>query len=493
MPDLFNTSFSFTPSIRNWGSPTNSELFPSKDYSEFFKVDPNKYLKLDIPKIGGDWNKNSYTFGVNTKKKEKQFDFGELSNSQIAGISSALGQGVLSLANSNPSDTNRTLKQVGSGFQQLSFIPGVGQYAALTGTAVNMFGDIGDLAWGHTVSNFNTNKELDALAGSSYLGSQNQFNERSSKNGKKVWSRRTEKNDPWLYAMMGRRDKVITEADDQRKRAQGTINAETERYNTQTSGITPLDISRVLSAKEGIKFEYQEVPDFVYKEAPIQTFQKGRRTLEELIQYAKEQNPRFVQRMSEPIKYVNLENGEKGTHKLSYGEVDGRIIVYPEIFENESGELIFDPKNAIKHALDSKDFLEMSQEEAEMFTNDNYKQGWPQFFNKFQKGGSFNIIPEGALHARKNNMNIEGITKKGIPVISEGDNGKIEQQAEIEHSEIIFRLEVTQKLEDLAKIYKQDDKTEKEKDEAAIEAGKLLVKEILYNTDDRTNLINNEQ
>ena len=382
MPDLFNTSFSFTPSIRNWGSPTNSELFPSKDYSEFFKVDPNKYLKLDIPKIGGDWNKNSYTFGVNTKKKEKQFDFGELSNSQIAGISSALGQGVLSLANSNPSDTNRTLKQVGSGFQQLSFIPGVGQYAALAGTAVNTFGDIGDLAWGHTVSNFNTNKELDALAGSSYLGSQNQFNERASKNGKKVWGSRIEKNDPWLYAMMGMRDKVVTEADDQRKRAQSTINAETERYNTQTLGITPLDISRVLSAKEGIKFEYQEVPDFVYKEAPIQTFQKG---------------------------------------------------------------------------------------------------------------GTFNIIPEGALHARKNNMNIEGITKKGIPVISEGDNGKIEQQAEIEHSEIIFRLEVTQKLEDLAKIYKQEDKTEKEKDEAAIEAGKLLVKEILYNTDDRTNLINNEQ
>jgi len=27
------------------------------------------------------------------------------------------------------------------------------------------------------------------------------------------------------------------------------------------------------------------------------------------------------------------------------------------------------------------------------------------------------IIPEGALHARKNNMNVENITKKGIPVV----------------------------------------------------------------------------
>jgi hypothetical protein len=39
---------------------------------------------------------------------------------------------------------------------------------------------------------------------------------------------------------------------------------------------------------------------------------------------------------------------------------------------------------------------------------------------------------------------------------------------------------VTKKLEEL---YKEGT------DEAAIEAGKLLVKEILFNTDDRTNLI----
>jgi hypothetical protein len=36
---------------------------------------------------------------------------------------------------------------------------------------------------------------------------------------------------------------------------------------------------------------------------------------------------------------------------------------------------------------------------------------------KFKEGGSFNIIPEGALHARKNNMEVENITKKGIPVV----------------------------------------------------------------------------
>lgn len=88
-----------------------------------------------------------------------------------------------------------------------------------------------------------------------------------------------------------------------------------------------------------------------------------------------------------------------------------------------------------------------------------------------------NLIPEGALHKNKHHMeHTEGLTQKGIPVI---DNSG-EQQAEIELDEIIFTLEVTKKLEEL---YKEGT------DKAAIEAGKLLVKEILFNTDDRTDLI----
>lgn len=106
----------------------------------------------------------------------------------------------------------------------------------------------------------------------------------------------------------------------------------------------------------------------------------------------------------------------------------------------------------------------------------------------FQKGGTFNVIPEGALHARKHRMDIEGITKKGIPVVSVNKDGELEQQAEIEHSELIFRLSVTEQIEDLQKKYE-----ESKDDQYAIEAGKLLTDEILNNTQDRTNLLNNEQ
>lgn len=105
---------------------------------------------------------------------------------------------------------------------------------------------------------------------------------------------------------------------------------------------------------------------------------------------------------------------------------------------------------------------------------------------KVEETNQKNVIPEGALHAHKHHMeNAEDLTKKGIPVV---DN-KGEQQAEVEKNEIIFSLEVTKQLENLYKRYQEDTNTQKEKDELAIEAGKLLVYEILHNTIDRTGLI----
>ena len=109
---------------------------------------------------------------------------------------------------------------------------------------------------------------------------------------------------------------------------------------------------------------------------------------------------------------------------------------------------------------------------------------------EFKNGGSINVIPEGALHARKNNLTeinpeLEGITKKGIPVISKEEGGEMIQHAEIERSEIIFNLETTKKLESLREQYnKSEDKSEK--DDLAIEAGKLLAQQIMENTIDNT-------
>lgn len=109
---------------------------------------------------------------------------------------------------------------------------------------------------------------------------------------------------------------------------------------------------------------------------------------------------------------------------------------------------------------------------------------------EIEKTTQKNVIPEGALHKNKHHMeHAEGLTKKGIPVID--DDG--DQQAEIEHSEIIFTLEVTKKLEEYYKIFYSDESSNKEKEQAALDAGKLLVYQILENTEDRTGLIDSCQ
>lgn len=104
---------------------------------------------------------------------------------------------------------------------------------------------------------------------------------------------------------------------------------------------------------------------------------------------------------------------------------------------------------------------------------------------KFAEGGTVNVIPDGALHAHKHHLEdispeYEQVTSKGIPVVTEEEGGKLKQHAEIERNEIIFRLEVTKKLEELMKDGSDD---------AATEAGKLLAHEIINNTVDNTGLM----
>ena len=225
---------------------------------------------------------------------------------------------------------------------------------------------------------------------------------------------------------------------------------------------------------------------------------KKSRTLQELIEYAKKENPRFIQRMSEPPRGIDFVDDDgkqaRGSHYMEWSTDDnGNAIIYPRIQEVDKELKFFNSSDAYNRAMENKNYLIMTPEEAKLFFAEDpkygtaYKSGWPQFFGKFQQGGSINIIPEGALHAHKHNMDMEGITPKGIPVVSNKEGGEVEQQAEIEREEIIFRLEVTKKLEELEKKFYDSETSQKEKDECALEAGKLLVEEILYNTQDNTN------
>lgn len=266
----------------------------------------------------------------------------------------------------------------------------------------------------------------------------------------------------------------------------------------------------VAEFKEGGNITWEPVLNYDF----IPEFQEGGkvRTLEELIEYAKQQNPRFIQRLSEDprgIKFIDDEGNEaEGSHLMEWSTDDeGNAIIYPRIQEMDDKSLkLLNGKDAWNRALKTKNFLKMSQDEAKIFFAEDpeyhtaYKRGWPEFFKKFKQGGAIkesetpkieettqkNLIPEGALHKNKHHMeNDENITKKGIPVIDNDGN----QQAEIERDELIVTLEVTKFIEERYKKYYSDELTAKEKDKLAIEVGELLVYEILNNTDDRTDLI----
>lgn len=142
---------------------------------------------------------------------------------------------------------------------------------------------------------------------------------------------------------------------------------------------------------------------------------------------------------------------------------------------------------------DAKDFREeydlITEEDGKPLTYYKYKRK----VKSHKEGGQMNVIPEGSLHARLHHMEgADNLTKKGIPVVDNEGN----QQAEVERAEIIFNKEVTDKLEELLKKFNSEEYTAKEKDDFAIEAGKLLSTQIIENTDDRAGLINkveNEQ
>lgn len=172
----------------------------------------------------------------------------------------------------------------------------------------------------------------------------------------------------------------------------------------------------------------------------------------------------FMKSKNHPTLWMELEYYNNGNQVINK---DGKDIIIP---------------------ADKKEW-EQFKKNYNLDTSGEYYKYIPKNLERFEKGGSINVIPDGALHARKHNMDMKGITKKGIPVVSDTEDGQVEQQAEIEREEIIFRLEVTKKLEELQKKYYDSETSKKEKDKLALEAGKLLVQEILYNTMDNVNLI----
>lgn len=108
------------------------------------------------------------------------------------------------------------------------------------------------------------------------------------------------------------------------------------------------------------------------------------------------------------------------------------------------------------------------------------------------------IIPDGSMHKNKHDIDLDNITKKGIPVITVANDNvqtleEIQQQedtivqhAEIEEAEIIFSKELTDYVESLREQWNQTNDNS-----ICLEAGKRLAKEIVENTDDNAEITDN--
>ena len=191
-----------------------------------------------------------------------------------------------------------------------------------------------------------------------------------------------------------------------------------------------------------------------------------------------------------------FEDGLKGENPIFTKEEDGYHA--PSVIQLPDGHYEF--LKSYNHPTFQKEIEWYNSEDGKSF-REKYilrskdDQGMPLVYYQyipnnpqaFRQGGQMNLIPEGALHARKNNMKLAesgDVTHKGIPVV---DN-QGQQQAEIECNEIILNLTTTQKIENFYKEYKEEEAQSK-KDEIAIECGKMLAKSIIEDTDDKTDLI----
>src|SRR5688572_2782538 len=87
----------------------------------------------------------------------------------------------------------------------------------------------------------------------------------------------------------------------------------------------------------------------------------------------------FVQRILRPNDFPTLDvgNGYHATHRMTWGESDGKYVVYPTVLMEQGGGLKdYGPDEAWNHVKKTGNFMEFDKpEDAEWFTK-RYKGAW---------------------------------------------------------------------------------------------------------------------
>lgn len=322
---------------------------------------------------------------------------------------------------------------------------------------------------GQKAETITKNEEAFETVGASYTGSNQSVNAALQKSGKKYGllssGARKKANEEILEAR--RQQGIITNIADQA----------TDRFAIRNSMAAINGNRRALAMQGG------------YNQAAIQFGRKGMVIAKRVASQHKMQEKRkaldpfnsYLSSIPEDQRNITREQWEQSGSPKNFGEALAKgIFQYGEQGWERVKEFKEGGKIDNTSFLAEVDILPEEFKDGGVLNNSSVVKEIEieEIVEEFKEGGSFNVIPEGALHARLHHMeNAENLTKKGIPVVSEKD-GELEQHAEIEKEEIILRLSLTKRLEELAK---------EDTDEAALEAGKILVEEILNNTVDNTN------
>ena len=350
-----------------------------------------------------------------------------------------------------------------------SMIPGVGWGLGAGLAAFNLIGGLtGRKTIAATGKDWQSRQAQSSVAGSyggamediadaeSREGSYSGWNSRARKRANRLIAKTNDwKNTMWDWAQRN-------DLNDIRSNQMNSIN--NNQYQTEISGGYDLSNSgRMLVAKEGTKLfdSYKSIKEYTKR---IKSAKQGSKLVKEEPKVEEPIIDKELERYYDDPLFSTKSKYNDDFHQGGSWSEDGKTFTPSEF------SLFNFTQEQIAEAL-SKEFPEAS-----LNITDEVRA--------FKEGGKvnsrdMNVIPEGALHARLNHMDNKDFTKKGIPVVAK-DGDKLEQTAEIERNEIIFNLSVTNKLEELMK-----DGSAK----AALEAGKLLVEEILHNTIDNTGLI----
>ena len=350
-----------------------------------------------------------------------------------------------------------------------SMIPGVGWGLGAGLAAFNLIGGLtGKKTIAATGKDWQSRQAQSSVAGS-YSGAMEDIADAESREGsysgwnsgaRKRANRLIAKTNNWKDTMWDWAQR--NDLNDIRSNQMNSIN--NNQYQTNISGGYDLSNSgRMLVAKDGAKLfdSYKSIKEYTKR---IKSAKQGSKLVKEELKVEEPIIDKELERYYDDPLFSTKSKYNDDFHQGGSWSEDGKTFTPSEF------SLFNFTQEQIAEAL-SKEFPEAS-----LNITDEVRA--------FKEGGKvnskdMNVIPEGALHARLNHMDNKDFTKKGIPVVAK-DGDKLEQTAEIERNEIIFNLSVTNKLEELMK-----DGSAK----AALEAGKLLVEEILHNTIDNTGLI----